>query len=106
MLVIPIQAVPAQQLQVTLGGQACQLSIYQKSTGLFIDVYVAGVLIIGGVVCLNRTVIVRDIYLGFVGDLAFVDTQGSTDPTYTGLGVRYLLYYLTPADLSAAGLVA
>ena len=106
MLIIPIQAVPSQQLQTTVGGQACSLNVYEKSTGLYIDVLMNSSLIIGGVLCLNRNVIVRDAYLGFIGDFAFVDTQGSSDPTYTSLGSRFLLYYFTSADLATAGLPA
>jgi len=37
--------------------------------------------------------------LGFLGDLFFFDTQGSNDPTYTGLADRYLLAFLTQAEL-------
>jgi hypothetical protein len=106
MLIVPVQSVPSQQLQVTLAGQVCQINIYEKSTGLFMDLYVSGVLIIGGVLCLNRNVIVRDVYFGFTGDFAFIDTQGADDPTYTGIGARFLLYYLSPSDLASAGLAA
>ena len=59
-------------------------------------------LILGGVMCLNATVIVRNTYLGFVGDLAFYDMQGATDPLYTGLGSRYVLAYLVPGDIPAS----
>lgn len=98
MQVIPLQATPAQTLNVTLNNQACTLNIYAKSTGLYIDVYVSNALIIGGVICQNLNRIVRDAYLGFVGDLIFNDTQGTSDPTYDGLGARYVLLYLTPAE--------
>ena len=57
-------------------------------------------LIIGGVVAQNRNRIVRSAYLGFVGDFEFVDTQGTDDPIWNGLGTRWLLYYLAPADVT------
>jgi hypothetical protein len=98
---VPLQATPSQTLTTTLGGQGCQLNVYQKSTGLFMDVIVNNVLIIGGVVCENLNRIVRSAYLGFIGDFVFLDTQGTSDPTYTGLGSRYVLIYLTAADLAA-----
>ena len=66
---------------------------------MFIDLFLNNVLIIGGVLCLDRTYIVRDSYLGFSGDLFFADTQGTSDPYYTDLGTRYLLVYLTSAEL-------
>lgn len=66
---------------------------------MFLDLYVANSLIIGGVICENANRIVRSSYLGFVGDLAFFDTQGEEDPIYTGLGSRWVLDYLEPADM-------
>ena len=56
---------------------------------------------IGGVIAGNLNVIVRSAYLGFVGDLAFIDTQGSDDPVYTGLGARWILTYFAPSELPA-----
>lgn len=103
MQIIPLQAVQNQALQVQLAGQPCQINIYQLAPGLFADLYVAGALIIGGVICENVNRIVRSAYLGFVGDLIFIDTQGSTDPIYTGLGARYQLAYLSTDDLVGAG---
>lgn len=97
---IPIQPVPNQTVTVQLGGQNCQLNVYQQLYGLFIDVYVNNALIIGGVICENLNRIVRDSYLGFVGDFVFFDTtDADADPEYTGLGARYLLVYLEQSDL-------
>lgn len=103
MLLIPIQPVPNQTLTVPLANQSCQLQIYQKFYGLFMDVYVNNQLIIGGVICENLNRIVRDAYLGFIGDFVFTDTQpdpslGPQDPQYTGLGGRFLLIYLEVSD--------
>jgi hypothetical protein len=92
--VIPLTASPNQTVDVTLAGQYCRINIYQKSVGLFLDLYVNDTLIIGGVLCLNRVKIVRDIYLGFIGELAFIDTQGNDDPNTTGLGTRFILAYI------------
>ena len=101
MVIIPLQAVPSQAVSVTLGTQISQINVYQKLPGLFIDLYVDNVLVIGGVICQNLNRIVRSAYLGFSGDLAFIDNQGDTDPVFTGLGTRYSLAYLSPADLLA-----
>ena len=100
MQVVPVQAQASQIVNAQLSGQNCQLRIYQKSTGMFMDIYVGTSLIIGGVICQNLNRIVRDAYLGFVGDLAFADTQGTDDPTYAGLGTRFLLIYYAPGDLA------
>ena len=90
---IPVNAYAAQTLAVTLSGQPVVLTIYQRSTGLYMDVSLNGTIVLVGVICLNRTFVVRDTYFGMPGDLAFVDTQGTTDPIYTGLGSRYILTY-------------
>ena len=103
--IIPLNALASQTVQAQLAGQACTINVYQKSTGLYVDLLVNNVLIIGGVIGQNLNRIVRDSYLGFIGDLCFIDNQGSTNPYYTGLGPtassRYNLLYLTTSDLPA-----
>jgi hypothetical protein len=100
MLVIPTNAVPNQTLSVNLAGQSCRINVYQKTTGLFVDLYVNDALIIGGVLGLNTVLIVRDGYFGFIGDLTFLDSQGLDDPISTGLGGRWSLVYIEAAELS------
>lgn len=98
MFLIPLRPVNSQILTVTLAQQRTRLKVYQKTTGLFIDVYVNDVLIVGGVACEDRNRIVRDAYLGFIGDLAFYDTQGADDPAASGLGSRFRLLYLEAGE--------
>lgn len=102
MLVVPLQSLPSQTVSVTLGGQACDVHVYQRSTGLYLDLSVSSALVIGGVIAHDRNRLVRSAYLGFVGDLAFVDTQGTSDPDYTGLADRFLLIYFTPEELTVS----
>lgn len=92
---IPLAAVPAQVLTVRLGNQPCRIAVRQKSTGMFLDLFVADKPIVLGAICLDRNYIVRSPYLGFVGDLAFVDMQGKSDPVFGGLGSRYKLLWVT-----------
>jgi len=102
MLIIPVQPVPSQTLSALINNQATTLRVYQKNDqGLFMDVLLDDALIIGGVICENLNVIIRDAYFGYVGDFAFIDTQGTSDPYYTGLGSRYVLGYFAPSELSA-----
>lgn len=105
MQVVPTQPVPNQTLQVQVNDQPVALNIYQLSYGLFVDVYVANALVIGGVLAQNLNRIVRSSYLGLVGDFAFVDVQDASDPVYTGLGDRYQLIYLDEADLADPGVM-
>jgi hypothetical protein len=99
MQIVPLTANPNQTLTVGLNNQACQISVYQTADALFLDLYVNDALIIAGVICENLNRIVRDLYLGFQGDLGFVDTQGDSDPNYTGLGSRFQLIYLSPSEI-------
>lgn len=99
MQTIPLKPLPNQTLTIGLAGQTVKLRVYQKFYGLFVDVYVNDVLIIGGVLALNQNKIIRDSYLGFIGDLGFIDNQGNNDPVYTGLGSRFTFVYLEASDL-------
>lgn len=87
---IPLTAVPSQIVAVQLGAQGCRITVRQRRTGLFVDLYVNDVLIVGGMKAENLVRMVRDAYLGFTGDLFFADTQGTDDPDYTGLGGRFV----------------
>lgn len=102
MQVIPLQAIPNQVINAVLGGQNCTIVLYQRDPGLFCNLYVGTALVIGGVICENINRIVRDSYLGFIGDLIFEDLQGDEDPHYSGLGSRWVLCYVTPADIAQA----
>lgn len=90
---ILLSSLPAQSLYVQLGNQTCRLKVYQKMTGLYLDLDVDNVRVVSGALCRDRVWIVRDGYLGFTGDLAFVDGQGTSDPDYTGLADRYALLW-------------
>lgn len=100
MQAIPLQAIPSQEVSVSLNGQLCTLDIYQKYTGVYMDIYVDNELILGGAQCLNMNRVVISGYLGLVGDLAFFDTQGIEDPNYTQFGTRFILLYLFPDDIA------
>ena len=106
MQTVQAQAIPNQQLQCQLGTQSATLMITQTTFGLFMTVMIGAATIVSGVLCQNLNRVVRDAYLGFSGDLAFVDTQGSSDPVYTGLGTRWQLLYFAPADLALLGLAS
>lgn len=104
MQVVPLQPIPNQTLQVQLEGQACTLDVFQTAFGLFMSVNIGSTVIIATVLCENLNRIVRSAYLGFDGDFTFLDTQGTADPVYTGLGgadAQFQLLYLTAAELAA-----
>lgn len=100
MRIIPLQATAFQDLTVQLADQVCQITIRQKALGLFLDLAVNNTNIVAGVICQNLNKMVRSVYLGFTGDLCFIDLQGTDDPVYTGLGSRFVLAYLESSDLT------
>lgn len=99
--IIPLTDNPVQTVNVTLGGQAVTIRLYTKSLNIpisppgsissmpptyqnsnpvFLDLFLSDALVLGGVPCLNLVPMVRDVYLGFSGDLIMYDTQGVGSP--------------------------
>lgn len=103
MLKITLSSKVSQIFTVTLEGVSCTIKLHQRTTGLYMDLWARGNLVFAGVLCLNITKIIRYDYLraesGFKGELFFADMQGTRDPDYTGLGSRYVLYYLASDEL-------
>jgi hypothetical protein len=93
MNVIPLQAIPAQTVNILLAGQNCQISVFQKGEKMYLTLIANSKLLLSSIICRNRVKIVRYPYLGFVGDLVFIDNAGNSDPLYTGLGSRFKLVY-------------
>ena len=104
MLYIPVQPIPNQTLQIGLGGQTTTLNVYQQAYGLYMDVLIGTNPIVQGIICLNYDLIIRNTYFGYIGDFFFYDTQGTSDPVYTGLSSRWFLVYLEAADIAALNL--
>lgn len=100
MQLISLQPSKSQTVDITLAGQSCSLKIHQRSTGLYMDVYINDNAIAQGVICLNCNPIIRYSYLGFSGDLVFVDSRGDSDPVWDEVGTRYQLYYLTAEEMA------
>ncbi|MDR1311585.1 MAG: hypothetical protein LBK01_06920 [Burkholderiaceae bacterium] len=91
---VPLKSVPAQKLGILLAEQNCQIGLYQKSNGMYLDLFLDNKPIATSVLCRDRIRLIRREYSRFEGDLMFFDTQGKHDPDYTGLGGRFLLVYL------------
>lgn len=106
MIIIPLKQVPNQNLVITLNNQVCTISLRQLGDYLYLSLALPSGQLLTNRMCLNRVLLVRQLYLGFVGDLAVVDMQGATDPganayqqLYTpGGSGRYALVYLAPGD--------
>lgn len=111
---IPTTDAPSQTLTINLSSQSCLVSLRTMGLGgpdpvtsgakLYFSLSVAGVPIVTNRICRNAQRILEDAgYQGFQGDFMFIDSQGDTDPVYTGLaaGGRYTLLYLLPSELVA-----
>ncbi len=90
---IPLAPTASQTLNVVLDQQLVRLDVYQRSTGLYMNVWLNDALIVAGAICQNLNPVMHAAYLGLGGDFVFMDTQGSDDPTFDGLGERYVLTF-------------
>jgi hypothetical protein len=90
---IPLSTTPLQTLAVQLGEQSCRITVRQRRTGVFVDLYEQDQPVALGVKALDRVELVRSPSVGFNGRLFFVDTQGTEPPRYDGLGTRWLLLW-------------
>lgn len=102
MLFCPVSPLPNQRFNVTLNSQDVTIALRWRTTGLFCDLYwQTGEPIVLGVICQDRNRIVRSEYLGFSGDLLWVDTQGLNDPDWVGIAERFFMVYMTPEEIAA-----
>ena len=96
MLKIPLMSVPNQRLQTQIDGITYALVLTQRTTGMFIDIYVNGVAACLGVVCIDRAPITA---LGYDGAFVFIDNSGnSVNPEWSLLNDSVFLYYVTAAE--------
>lgn len=99
MLLIPLQATANQTLAITLARQSVNIACRQNGDHLYFDLQLSSSYIVRTCICRDRQRLLADAaYRGFVGDFLFVDTQGTDDPVYTGLGSRFQLIYLAAGE--------
>lgn len=99
MRTIPLESLKSQSVSVELAGQLCVIKLIQRASFIYMDLTVNGNPIMQGVPCLYGNKMVRYSYLGFIGDLVFLDNVGAHDPSYEGLGGRFVLYYIGGNEL-------
>lgn len=99
MQIIPLSATPSQIVTCVLNGQNVQVSLYQKTTGMFIDCALNGVVIFSCFQVMTGVNLIQQSYYGFIGGLVMFDTQGTENPSYQGLGTRWVLGYLLPNEV-------
>ncbi|CFQ73960.1 hypothetical protein N4227_12985 [Yersinia enterocolitica] len=99
MNVITLENKKSQSIFITLEGQSCLIRLIQRDSSIYMDLTVNGDPILQGIPCLYANKIVRYKYLGFRGDLFFLDNEGQSDPQWNGLADRFPLYFITEAEL-------
>jgi hypothetical protein len=102
MQIVPLAPVPNQTVTVNLAGQHVQIDVFWKYGNLFANIWLSNTLLLSSVICLDRVRMVRNSYFGFTGDLGWVDQNGTSDPYYSEIGSRFLLYYLEASDIGTA----
>jgi hypothetical protein len=94
-IIIPLSAVPSQTLAINIAGQACRIALRSNGGNLYFDLTVGGSSIVSSKICRNRQRLLLGVkYRGFIGDFIFDDTQGDSQPSFSGLNTRWLLYYV------------
>ena len=88
---IPLNAEPYQQVKVPLSGVTITLTIQERTNGLYMDVAQNGTAVRAGILCQDRTWLVRSLHLVLPGDLAFMSTHGTSDHTDDGLIIRTII---------------
>lgn len=103
MVEIPLEAMPNQELQTTLGEQDCTLQVRQIGKFIYLSLWIEQTLIRQNSICMPSTAIIQG-RSTFSGNLFMVDTSADfyhqTNPDYTELGSRYKLLYLTDAEVA------
>ncbi|MGK0705117.1 phage baseplate plug family protein [Yokenella regensburgei] len=98
MRTISLEPKKSQAISIELASQQCLIRLVQRESFIYMDLTLNGVAILQGVPCLYGNKMIRYKYLGFAGDLVFLDSQGEEDPHYDGLGGRFQLFYMEESD--------
>src|ERR1700758_2929168 len=96
--VIPLQPRANQSFSCILDGQSAHITLETTDYGLYATVVYNGVTVASSRLCLARTDINSAVYNGLPQGLFFANTQGESDPVYTGFGTQYQLVYGDPAS--------
>ena len=99
---VPLIATPNQELAIELEEQDCTIQVRQLGKYTYLTLWVDSTLIIENAICMPGVAILQGYIQGFSGNFVLVD---SSDPEnqqlsdYTELGSRFLLLYLTEAEV-------
>lgn len=104
MVEVPLIAFPNQELLITLDGQNCTISVYQRDDYTYLDLIVGQETIVQGAICMPITAIVQK-PANFRGQLYMWDSTSPDDAQalakWEELGTRFKLVYATEDELNA-----
>ena len=92
---IPLKQAPSQSVSILLDNQPCLIELRQLNGRQYLSLSLNGEVVCNSVLLVNRSRIIRAEYMGFIGELAVIDTQGDEPPQYTGWNERWLLAFST-----------
>lgn len=105
MLELPLEATPNQEFLIVLGDQDCTIALYQRGARMYLDLAVSGQTVRRGAICQAGEGILQGATDAFAGQLHVVDERSQPDrqaaPQWEGLGTRWRLLWLTPAEVEA-----
>lgn len=100
---VPLIATPNQELAIELEEQDCTIQVRQLGNYTYLTLWVDSTLIVENAICMPGVAILQGYIQGFKGNFALVD---SSDPEkqqlsdYRELGSRFILLYLTEAEVN------
>lgn len=97
-VIVPLSAIPSQQFQIVLDGQDCDITVYTRNTGLYLDLEVGGQAVQKGAIINEGVSIIQAPNSLFVGSLVIHDLWGEDVPDYTRLGDRWVLVYYSEGE--------
>jgi len=91
--VIPISAVPNQKVNAVLNGQNCSFFLREMDGRQYLSLSIDGELVFANTLMVDRIPLKKYDYLPFIGDVASVDKQGTSDPDWKEWNTRFFLIY-------------
>lgn len=92
---IPLAKTPNQELAINLGNQIINITLNTRiNNNLYISVTADDEQIINNRICRSGERLINADYKNINGDLAFIDTLGNSDPIWSELDDRYILYWV------------
>lgn len=96
---IPLQPITNQEFVIMLEQRDWNIRLIQRLNRMYLSLWIDNIEIWSGSICRDRLPFVQSKTQNVTGNLVFVDMEGTSDPTYEGLGSRYKLFYFTDDEI-------